>query len=121
LRLLRRAKARYDPCRPVHEVVILDGQAGTLENVLIHYNYDTLAQFLAKQNRYADYEARILHEQGVQARRWTYVTMPLREFWRRFVILKGYRDHLYGALFCGLMAYYTLVAYWRLRGQTARG
>ena len=115
LRLLRRTSARYDSGRPVHEVVLLDGQAGTLENRLIHYNYDTLGQFLRKQNRYMDYEAHILDEQGVQARPWTYVTMPLREFWRRFVTLQGYRDHLYGVLFCGLMGYYTFVAYWRLR------
>jgi glycosyltransferase involved in cell wall biosynthesis len=115
LRLLRREKARYDPSRPVHEIVILDGQAGTLENRLVHYNYDTLVQFLRKQNRYVDYEAQILYEQRVKVRPWTYVTMPLREFWRRFMTLEGYRDHVYGVLFCGLMAYYTFVAYWRLR------
>jgi glycosyltransferase involved in cell wall biosynthesis len=115
LRLLRRTKARYDPRRPVHEIVILDGQAGTLENRLIHYNYDTLGQFLRKQNRYVDYEAQILHEQRAKLRPWTYFRQPLREFWRRFVTLQGYRDHVYGVLFCGLMGYYTFVAYWRLR------
>ncbi|MBN1135678.1 MAG: glycosyltransferase family 2 protein [Anaerolineae bacterium] len=120
LRLLRRAKARYDPSRPVHEVVILDGQAGALENRLIHYNYDTLGQFLRKQNQYVDYEARILYEQQTRVRPWTYATMPLREFWRRFVALQGYRDHLYGLLFCGLMACYTFVAYWRLRKMRIR-
>jgi len=115
LRLLRRGKARYDPDRPVHEIVILDGRAGTLENRLIHYNYDTLGQFLRKQNRYMDYEAQILHEQRAKLRPWTYFRQPLREFWRRFVTLQGYRDHVYGVLFCGLMGYYTFVAYWRLR------
>jgi len=115
LRLLRRGKAHYDPARPVHEIVILDGEAGTLENRLIHYNYDTLGQFLRKQNRYADYEAQILYEQQARLRPWTYVKMPLDEFRRRFVTLQGYRDHAYGALFCGLMAYYTAAAYWRLR------
>jgi len=115
LRLLHRGQARYDPSRPVHEVVILDGPAGTLDNVLIHYNYDSVGQFLRKQNRYAEYEARILDERGVRVRPWTYVTMPLREFWRRFVTLRGYLDHIYGLLFSTLLAYYTLVAYWRLR------
>ncbi len=62
-----------------------------------------------------DYEAQILHEQRVNVRPWTYLRQPLREFWRRFVTLQGYRDHLYGVLFCGLMAYYTFVTYWRLR------
>ncbi len=115
LRLLRRGRARYDPKRPVHEVVLLDGEAGCLENVFIHYNYDTVGQFRDKMGRYTEFEARILDQQGVRVRPWTYVTMPLREFWRRFVTLRGYRDHVYGLLFCGLMAWYTFVTYVRLR------
>ncbi len=120
LRLLRRGKARYDPSRPVHEIVILDGEAGYLENVLVHYNYDTVAQFQQKMGRYTEFEASMLYEQGVRARPWTYVTMPLREFGRRFVTLGGYRDHVYGLLFCGLMAWYTLATYRRLRRLRAR-
>jgi glycosyltransferase involved in cell wall biosynthesis len=119
LRLLRRGRARYDPGRLVHEVVILDGKAGYLENVLIHYNYDTVAQFRCKMGRYTKLEAEMLYQQGVRVRPWTYVTMPLREFWRRFVTLEGYRDHVYGLLFCGLMAWYTSVTYQRL-GQLRR-
>jgi (heptosyl)LPS beta-1,4-glucosyltransferase len=115
LRLLRRGSARYDPAQPVHEIVILDGQAGFLENPLVHYNYDTVAQFRRKMGRYTKFEATILYEQGIRARPWTYVTMPFREFWRRFVALHGYRDHLYGLLFCGLMAWYTGVTYLRLQ------
>jgi glycosyltransferase involved in cell wall biosynthesis len=115
LRLLRRGKSHYDPARPVHEVVILDGEAGFLENVLIHFNYSSVAQFRHKMSRYTSFEARILWEQGVRVRPWTYASMPVREFYRRFVELAGYRDHLYGVLFCGLMAWYTLLTYWRLR------
>jgi glycosyltransferase involved in cell wall biosynthesis len=115
LRLLRRGQARYDPAHPVHEIVILDGEAGYLENALLHYNYNTLAEFRHKMGRYTRFEAQILHDQGVRVRPWTYVSMPLREFWRRFVTLRGYQDHVYGLLFCGLMAWYTFVSYWRLR------
>jgi (heptosyl)LPS beta-1,4-glucosyltransferase len=115
LRLLRRGKAQYDPARPVHEVVILDGEAGYLENAFIHYNYDTVAQFRRKMSRYVGLEAQILLEQAVRTRPWTSLTMPLREFWRRFVTLQGYRDHLYGLLFGGLMAWYTFVTYRQLR------
>jgi (heptosyl)LPS beta-1,4-glucosyltransferase len=121
LRLLRRAEARYDPEQPVHEVVLLDGEAGYLENPFIHYNYDSVGQFRRKMGRYTHLEARILDEQGVQVRPWTYVTMPLREFWRRFVRLHGYLDHVYGLLFCGLMSWYTFLSYWRLRQLRAAG
>jgi (heptosyl)LPS beta-1,4-glucosyltransferase len=115
LRLLRRGFAQYDPQRPVHEIVLLEGKAGYLENPLIHYNYDTLAQFRQKMGRYTAFEAGILRDKGVRARPWTYVSMPLREFWRRFITLGGYRDHLYGLLFCGLMSWYTLQTYLKLR------
>ncbi len=115
LRLLRRGLAHYDPAHPVHEIVLLEGQAGRLDNVIIHFNYDTLAQFRDKASRYTELEARILLESGVRVRPWTYVTMPVREFWRRFVILMGYRDHVYGLLFCGLMSWYTFLTYRRLR------
>lgn len=115
LRLLRRSEARYDPAHPVHEIVILDGEAGYLQNAFVHYNYDTVAQFREKMGRYTDFEAEILYSEGIRARPWTYVTMPLREFWRRFVTLQGYRDHVYGLLFCGLMSWYTLLTYQRLR------
>jgi glycosyltransferase involved in cell wall biosynthesis len=115
LRLLRRQKARYDPGHPVHEIVILDGEAGYLKNPLVHLNYDSVAQFRHKMGRYTVLEARILREKEVRVRSWTYVTMPLREFWRRFVTLRGYRDHVYGLLFCGLMSWYTLRTYLCLR------
>jgi glycosyltransferase involved in cell wall biosynthesis len=120
LRLLKIDHARYDPTREVHETVILDGDAGYLGEHLIHYNYDTLATFRAKQNRYLDFETKILHDQGIYPRLWTYLSMPLREFWRRYITLKGYRDGWVGALLCGLMGWYTFRAYARL-GQLRRG
>ena len=120
MRLLLKDRARYDPRRPVHEVVILEGTEGYLENILIHYNYDSVAQFRVKTRRYAEFEAHILLKEGVRARRRTYLSMPLREFWRRFIRLAGYKDHLYGLLFCGLMAWYTFITYRRL-GQLEAG
>ena len=117
LRLLRQGRARYDAERPVHEVVVLDGEAGYLENPLTHYNYDTVRQFCVKMGRYTRYEAEILHRKGVRPRPWTYLSMPAREFWRRFVTLGGYRDHVYGLLFCGLMAWYTFETYVHLRAR----
>ncbi|MDY7041101.1 MAG: glycosyltransferase family 2 protein [Chloroflexota bacterium] len=115
LRLLRRQRARYDPQREVHEVVILDGEAGYLKYPLIHYNYATVGQFLEKQRRYANYDASILWEQGIRARPHKFVTRPLDEFRRRYFALQGYKDGWRGLLLSGLMAYYQLVVYGRLR------
>jgi glycosyltransferase involved in cell wall biosynthesis len=115
LRLLKRGRARYDPAREVHEVVILDGAEGYLENPLTHYNYATISQFLAKQERYTDYEAGILFKQGERPRARAVITMALREFWRRYVTLRGFKDGMHGLLLSGLMGYYASQRYLRLR------
>lgn len=115
LRLMRAEAARYNPERQVHEIVMLNGEAGYLKEHLVHYNYDSLAQFKFKQNRYIDFEATILKEKGIRARPWTYATMPLREFYRRYITLKGYRDGWVGLQVCSLMGWYMFLTYVRLR------
>lgn len=112
MRLLKRGFARYDPEREVHEVGLLDGADGYLQNPLVHYNYESVRQFVRKQGRYTEYEARILLESGAVPRLRGLVGQPLREFWRRFVSLQGYRDGGHGFLLSALMAYY---AYRRVR------
>ncbi len=114
-RLLRVGAAHYDLTRQVHEVVLLDGAEGTLENPFIHYNYRDLAQFIEKQRRYTAYDARILWEQGIHPKPQNYILQPLRQFWWRFVTLKGYQDGLHGLRLCLLMAWYELRKYLLLR------
>ncbi|MDW8326531.1 MAG: glycosyltransferase family 2 protein [Anaerolineales bacterium] len=104
LRLLRRNRARYDPNRPVHELVLLDGRAGYLQQPLIHLNYDTVAEFIAKQTAYARYDAERLRLEGVRARPHHLLTMPMRQFWWRFVTLAGWRDGWHGLRLSALMA-----------------
>jgi (heptosyl)LPS beta-1,4-glucosyltransferase len=122
LRLVRRAAAHYAPAALVHEVATLEGPTGWLSTPLVHYNYDTLGEFLAKQRRYATLEACTLWRRGERARARAYVGQPLREFWRRYVTLGGYRDGALGLLLAAYLAYAallrteTLGRLWRERG-----
>lgn len=115
LRLLKIGHAHYDPTREVHEIVQLDGAEATLKEHLIHYNYESLAHFRLKQNRYLEFEAKILRKQGIRAKPWTYLSMPVREFRRRYITLKGYKDGWLGLELCSLMAWYMFKTYLRLR------
>jgi hypothetical protein len=114
-RLLRLGAAHYDPVRQVHELVILDGEEGTLTEPFIHYNYRDMHQFAAKQRQYTAYDAQILHTNGVHPKRQNYVLQPWRQFWWRFVTLKGYRDGWHGLRLSTLMAWYELRKYRLLR------
>lgn len=118
-RLLRLGAAHYDPERKVHEVVILDGALGTIDEPLVHYNYTSYAQFTAKQRKYTAYEASIMFEQGVRPKFRNFILQPLRHFKWRYIELGGWRDGLHGLRLSALMAWYEfrkyreLAALWR--------
>lgn len=114
-RLLRVGAARYDPARKVHEVVLLDGELGTMTEHITHYNYRDLAQFLEKQRKYTAYEAGIMYENGIRPKPQNYILQPLRHFRWRFLTLHGYRDGLHGLRLSVLMAWYEFQKYVMLR------
>lgn len=106
LRLLERAHAHYDESRPVHETVVLDGPVSYLREPFVHLNYQTVGQFVTKQRRYTALEAaELLAEQG-RPRARALVGQPLREFWRRYVQLEGWRDGWVGLFLSLAMAFY---------------
>jgi len=117
LRLLRSNAAHYDEGRDVHELAVLDGEAGWLAEPFVHYNYETVGQFLTKQRHYTRLEAQRLARGGHAARPQNFVLQPLREFYRRYVSLGGHRDGWRGALLCGLLAWYTFELYVALTGE----
>ena len=111
MRLLDRRYGQYDEDVPVHEVVRLArGEPGYLREHFVHYNYQTLGQFFRKQEQYSDYEARQLLASGQPHAR-SLLSMPLREFARRYVELRGWRDGGHGLLLSVLMAYFTFRRY----------
>ncbi|RLC80577.1 MAG: glycosyltransferase family 2 protein [Chloroflexi bacterium] len=118
LRLLQPDKAHYDPVWEVHEIVILDGKAGYLRHHLIHYNYRDWREFVTRQKNYAPLEAGVLEKRGIHPKPWSPISMPVREFYRRYVTLKGYRDGFHGLLLATLMAFYTMYVYTLLLSKT---
>lgn len=106
LRLIRRNRARYDESRPVHEVVLLDGPNGCLNEALVHHNYRSVGQLFAKQRRYTRMEAAAALASGEHPRGRSLIGAPLREFKRRYVDLRGWTDGPVGLLLSAVMAYY---------------
>ena len=117
MRLLRAGCGRYE--RPASEIVVLEGPEGYLTQPLVHYNYRTVADFFAKQRAREAFEAMTLHRQGVRLRLRTFVLQPVREFWRRYVMLDGYQDGWHGLRLCLLLAYFfgwrNYVRLWQMR------
>ncbi len=123
LRLFKHGYVRYE--RPVHEIAVVDGAIGYLENPLIHYNYRDAAHFHAKQRAYSSFDAKILWQDGVRPRSHNFILQPLRHFWWRYVTLNGYQDGWHGLRLSLYMTYYEWVKYrklawfWRKSGRVA--
>jgi glycosyltransferase involved in cell wall biosynthesis len=114
LRLWRRDRAVYDELHPAHEQMRVDGTIGKLNEPFIHFNYERLGQLFQKQAFYAGQEAEILHQRGIRARPQNFVLQPTREFFRRYVRLRGFRDGWLGLLLSAVMAWFEFVRFWKL-------
>jgi glycosyltransferase involved in cell wall biosynthesis len=106
LRLFRRDHGRYDASIQVHERLELSGNESNLESPMAHINFDSFTEFRAIQRRYASMQADQHLKNGETGRRRTIVGRPLREFWRRYYSLAGYRDGGLGLLLSLSMAWY---------------
>jgi hypothetical protein len=113
--LLERGAARFDPRRPVHELALVDGPVGHLREPLVHFNYGSLGEFVYKQDRYCRLEADRWQANFGRPRLRALVGQPVREFYRRYVSLAGYREGVLGLVLSVLLAYYAGKAIWLAR------
>ena len=114
LRLFKRGKGRFEE-KHVHEFLKLEGEIGHLESPMIHYNYETITQFLLKMtNIYTPSEAENLIKSGYKMRPYDVIRMPFQEFLSRFFARQGYRDGLHGLAISLLMAFYHLIVFMRV-------
>ncbi|HVB64659.1 MAG TPA: glycosyltransferase [Nitrolancea sp.] len=109
LRLLRRGHAHYTTDHEVHEVVEVDGDVRTLSEPILHLNYDSMEEFRTKQLHYGQMRARELATQRRAPRSRGFIGRPVREFWRRYVTLAGYRDGWIGIRLALAMAWYEIL------------
>lgn len=124
MRLYRRGRGGYDPQRPVHELVLLDGPTRELTHPLVHHNYVSWRQFWSKQRQYAAAEALAMSVRGARARPRNLVLQPLREFRRRYWTLHGYRAGGLGLALSALLAAANFVMYvdlWRAGRRSGGG
>ena len=107
LHLFKRGFARYEG--RVHERLLVNGRIGTLQVGVDHYPFQSLEQFMDRQNRYTTLEAKQLVEsQGPfpPRRIWHETTLrPLKLFWKIMVKKQGFRNGIVGLIFGGLYAF----------------
>lgn len=92
----------------VHETMIVDGQVGQIEADILHYPFDSIAEFLDRQNRYTDLQVQdiIDTEKGLSLKkiRYNLTWRPLKLFKKMYWDKRGHKDGMYGLIFSVLFA-----------------
>lgn len=89
------------------------------EFAVIHHNYQTIGQYIARMNRYTDIEAKDLINSGYKFSWLDLIKKPNSEFLSRFFAQKGYLDGLHGLILATLQSLAIFVRYikvWELQG-----
>ena len=99
LRLFDRRQGGWRGAREIHESVSVEGAVGTLGGDLQHYPYRSLAEQIAKQERYAQMMAEHLFAQGKRARLTHIWLNPGWRFVRGYVLRGGFLDGWRGLIY----------------------
>ncbi|MDO5046699.1 glycosyltransferase family 2 protein [Campylobacter sp.] len=102
IRLFNKNRANFND-KEVHEKVVVNGTIGKLKNHFKHYAYESIEQFIAKQNRYSSLGAKKSKFKAFFSPAWT--------FFKLFVLKSGFKEGWRGYVIARLYAQYTFWKY----------
>ena len=99
LRLFKKSKGRFTEDE-VHERVLINGKTGCLKSYMLHYAYETIEEFIEKQNRYSTLGAKPNKLKAIFAPLWTFfklyfLKLGFLEGWHGFVISVLYSQYTF--------------------------
>ncbi len=99
IRLFNRKKARFND-RDVHESVICECEKGYLKHPLKHLAYESIEEFIVKQNRYSSIGAKPNRIKALFSPFWTFfklyfIKLGFLEGWDGFVIARLYSQYTF--------------------------
>ena len=109
LRLFRRGKGKFAEIH-VHEKLEVKGEVGQLTSPMLHYNYQTVSQFINKLNKtYTESETENFLASGKSINWYDAIRWPTADFVKTFFFEKGYKDGLHGLVLSLFQAFYALI------------
>lgn len=110
IRLFRRGKGSF-PCIHIHEYVNVEGMIGELAEPYIHYNYESIHQYLIKIDRTSSSEAITLTESNYQLAWYDAIRFPISDFIKIYFAESGYKDGLHGLVLALFQAFYSFCTF----------
>ena len=114
LRLFKRTSGSY-PCQHVHEYIRIEGNTSDLKSAYIHYNYESISQFIRKMDTlYSENEVENLLRASYQFSWFDAIRFPVSDFIKIYFAQEGYKDGLHGLVLSLLQGMYSLVVFTKL-------
>jgi len=105
--LFKRGCARYEG--RVHEKMIVNGDVGLIDADMLHIPFDSISEFIERQNRYTDLQAAdiIDQEKDLTKKKIKYnlKIKPAKLFRKIYFNKKGYKEGIHGLIFAILSSY----------------
>jgi len=115
VRLFR--KGAYFSKSKVHESLITNGEVGRIEDLLYHYSYKKIDQYLDKLNNYTTLNSEQMYQAGKRAVFLDLLIHPPATFLKMYIFKAGFLDGSTGFILAALSSFQVLVKYsklWRL-------
>lgn len=117
--LFRKGMARYEG--DIHEKLIVNGKQGRLEEEIEHYPFDSMSEFIERQNRYTTLQAGEMFKKDGPADDKTILynlkVKPRKLFMKMYVKKMGFMEGMRGLVFSVMFAwvhYLKWAKYWEL-------
>jgi glycosyltransferase involved in cell wall biosynthesis len=120
LRLFRKDKARWEG-EYVHEKLIVDGTVKKLKGSIHHFTYRSIADHLARINKFSDLGAQKLYAQKKKCRWYHLLFLPFFRFLRAYLWKRGFLDGFAGLIISVLTGYSLFARYAKLREIWKKG
>jgi glycosyltransferase involved in cell wall biosynthesis len=110
LRLFKKTSGHMEQ-RAVHEKIVVDGKTAYFKNPINHYTYNSISEFIDKNNVYSTLAAEELGKNNASANILDFTIRPLFTFVKMFFLKLGFMDGMYGLILALLYSYYTFLKY----------
>lgn len=115
--LYRKGFAYYEG--RVHERMIVKGEVGFIDADILHYPFDSVSEFIERQNRYTDLQAQDIFEKqdnlNMRQVKYNLALKPLKLFKKMYFDKRGYREGIYGLIFSTLFSYVHFLKWAKVR------
>jgi len=103
IKLFRKGKVCYNKGH-IHETLKIEGKVGRIEADIYHYPFSSIRDILNKMNFYTDVEVdyftKSLESISFKEIKYRLTWKSLKLFWKLYVKKKGYKDGMYGLVWC---------------------